>query len=34
MLTKLKLDGKEALMTDAIAERYDCLTMMMDALWS
>ena len=32
MLTKLKLDGKEALMTDAIAEWYDCLTMMTDAL--
>ena len=32
MLTRLKLDGKEALMTDAIAERYDCLAMMTDAL--
>ena len=32
MLTRLKLDGKEALMTDAIAERYDCLTRMTSAL--
>ena len=32
MLTKLKLDGKEALMTDATAERYIRLTMMTSVL--
>ena len=32
MLTRLKLDGKEVLMTDAPAERYDFLTKMMGAL--
>ena len=26
MLTRLKLDGREALMTDATTERYDRLT--------
>ena len=32
MLTRLKLDGKKALMTNATAEWYDCLTMMMNVL--
>ena len=32
MLTRLKLDDKEALMTDAIAKLYDHLTMMLGAL--
>ena len=32
MLIRLKLDGKEALMTDATAEQYDCLTKMTGAL--
>ena len=32
MLTKLKLDGKEALIMDATAERYNCLTMMTSVL--
>ena len=34
MLTKLKLDDKEVLMTDATAEQYDRLTKMAGALWS
>ena len=32
MFSRQKLDNKEALMANATAERYDCLTMMMDAL--
>ena len=32
MLTRLKLNGKEALMTDATAEQYDFLTKMTGAL--
>ena len=32
MRNRLKLDGKEALMTNAIAERYDHLTKMTGAL--
>ena len=32
MLTRLKLDGKEAVMTDATAKLYDRLTLMSGAL--
>ena len=32
MLTRLKLDGKEVLMTDTTAEQYDRLTKMTSAL--